>query len=587
MVALALSLSLSASAEPTASAPTGGLPAVDAETRTTPLGLPGHIPTGHIPTGPHARHAARYGGVFLDDQRASSFPSPGPLPAVTPGPDMRVYGYLAYWDDDLNAVPWDDITDIAIFSAGATSTGELTDTSRWDIADEAVLMAAPYGVRVHLCITNFDPSSLETLLSSATYRDDLIDELVDWVAATGAHGVNVDFEGVPYAVRDEMVDFVADLDAVVDDVVLATPSVDWSSAWDYDALSQHADLFIMGYGYHWGGSSYAGPTDPLYAGSGTVWDGIQSYSLSRSVDDYTDPGWGADPSRVILGLPLYGMSWPTSSNAVPSSALGSGSSVFFRDAWVAEATHGRNWEAGALSPYTHDGSEQIWYGDDESVRDRIVYARDQTDVGGIGFWALHYDDDDLDMWTMIREETHWGASGTETDTSIPTGTSTTAQTTDGTSGTGTSGTSGTGGTSGTTTPDPPGDPDYRADAGLPFLAYVGDTIVLTSAGSTGPNGVELQYRWSQLSGPLVELSSTTDAEPVFRVDRPGTHVFELIVGNGSAWSAPARSYLIVVDPDLPNRHEKGCNQGGGSAIAGLWLLLAAVRRRTRRSGARP
>jgi hypothetical protein len=542
-----------------------------------PLGVSsgGQVPLGQVPLaqGPHARQVLEF-GAEADQRRAVSPPARGPLPIPTPGPDLRVYGYLAYWENDLLAVPWDDITDIAIFSAGANSDGTLFDTWKWDIADEAVLLAQPYGVRVHLCVTNFDPTSLQTLLSSSSSRATLIDELVDWQTATGAHGVNIDFEGLPFAVKTQMVDFTRDLEAAVGEVVLAAPSVDWAGSWDYDQLALYSDLFIMGYGYHWGGSSYAGPTDPLHAGAGTVWSGIQSYSLTTSVVDYTDPTYWADPSRVILGLPLYGMSWPVGSNTVPAGTQGTGSSVFFSSAWDQAAVSGRSWEPDSLTPYTFDGAEQIWYGDEESVRERITYVRDQTDIAGVGFWALHYDGDDPSFWSMIHDETTTAATDTATST-------TTSDTTGSTTGPSTS--SGTTPSTGTSETGP--GPDWVADAGLPFLAYVGDTVVLSGLGSRGPSGVEPSYRWTQLSGPEVELSSATDAQPAFRVEHTGTHVFELLVGDGVTWSAPARSYLVVIDPDLPNRHAEGCGCAGvgpglgGGAAALLTAALLARRRR--------
>lgn len=226
-----------------------------------------HPPAAAQDVGVHQRHMTEFG----HDAPARGVHR-GQLPPVTPGPDLTVYGYQAYWDDDLNAVPWDDISHIALFAAEASSSGTLSGTSRWDDAAAAVAMAEPYGVKVHLCVTNFSPSELDTLLSSATARNNLISELQGWVASTGAHGVNIDFEGLPVSVKAEMVTFTRDLAAAVPEVVLAGPAVDWSGAWDYSDLTQHADIFIMGYGYHWSGGS-PGPVDPLYSGSGTVWAG--------------------------------------------------------------------------------------------------------------------------------------------------------------------------------------------------------------------------------------------------------------------------------------------------------------------------
>lgn len=531
-------------------------------------------PAAPQPTGPHAFQVAQYGA----SPHVPTVPARAFLPLPTPGPDLTVYGYLAYWEDDLNSVAWDDITHLAIFSAGVNSDGSLFDTYKWDIADEAVAMATPYGVRVHLCVTNFNPTSLRTLLSSATNRNRLIDELVDWKAATGADGVNIDFEGLPSDVKSQMVTFTADLEAAVGEVVLAGPSVDWSGAWDYSELTRYADIFVMAYGYHWGGSSYAGPTDPLYAGTGTVWSGIQSYSIEWTLDDYVANG--ADPNRVIVGLPLYGMSWPTSNNNVPTGTNGTGDSVFFEEAWDDEGAYGRSWEGDSLTPYTYGGGRQIWYGDEESVRERIVYVRDQSAVQGIGFWALHYDGDDASFWQMIHDETTFGGSTTDP------GTTTTPDPDPGT----TTDPAGTTTSNPTTTEGPGTSPNgFVADAGRPFLAYVGDRVVLSATGSHGPPGSDvLQYLWTQTAGPEVALSSDTEAEPTFTVEVAGTHVFQLVVGDGTSWSPAARSYVVVVDPAIPTRNAGGCGCNGtggvGAGLAGIGL--AAALRRPRHRGVR-
>ena len=471
----------------------------------------------------------------------SSAPRTGELPP--PGNELsaKVYGYLAYWDDDLASVPWSRLTHLALFTAGSTVNGELTSTSRWGDVEAAVAMAEPYGVRVHLTVANFEPSELREILGSASARQNLIDELVAWQEQTGVHGVNIDFEGMPSSRRAEMVTFIRDLEAAVGEVAVATPSVDWSSAWDYAALSEHADLFIMGYGYHYSGSSQAGPVDPLYGES--PWN---KYSLDWTVRDYLDAG--ADPSRVLLGLPLYGIRWPTGSDAVPAATTGGGSSVFFEQAWSTAASNGARYDEASRTPWTFDGVNQLWYGDTESVRERIRYAVDM-EIGGIGFWALHYDGDDPELWSMVEEEL-----------ALP-------------------------------TPDEEDEEDeeetyddrFVADAGAAFLAYPGDTIILSARGSTGPEGVPLQFRWTQAGGPSVALDDPTSSEPSFRVREPGLATFDLQVGDGTSFSAPDRSFVVVLDRDLADRHLGcGCSgtTGGGLAGAGLGLgLLVLLGRR--------
>jgi spore germination protein YaaH len=462
--------------------------------------------------------------------------TPARLPAATPGPDVIVYGYQAYWSDDLASVPWDQLSHLALFAAEVDSSGNLSHTDRWDDAADAVAIAQEYGVKVHLCVINFDTSSMSTLLGSTTARNHLIDQLADAVESTGADGVNIDFEGLSSSRKQEMIDFVADLDARVPDVVLATPAVDWSGAWDYSELSRHADLFVMAYGYHWGGSGSAGPVDPLYGAD--PWD---YHAIDWTIDDYVANG--ADPARVILGLPLYGYSWPVSGTAVPATTTGTGSAVLWADAKAAAAANGEHWDDASHTPYYDAGGRQVWYGNVDSLRERTSYAVD-SEIGGIGFWALHYDEGDAALWAMIDEETVIPSPGDPPD-------------------------------------DPPPDEDFVADAGAPFLAYPGDTIILSGQGSSGPPEVHLEFRWTQVAGPSVALSDATVKEPQFVVTEPGTAVFELIVGDGTSFSIPDRSYVVVLDPDAGERHAdgKGCDHTGSAASIGLALAAGALRRR--------
>jgi len=483
---------------------------------------------------PHYRHSIELG----DRAPGGNFPRPGLLPEVTDGPHQAVYGYLAYWDDDLNTVPWDDLTGIALFSANSDSSGQLTNTSRWDLAEEAVAIAEPYGVRVHLCVTNFSSSSIEAFLSSSSARQTLIDELEDWVDQTGADGVNIDFEGLPSSVKAEMVEFTKDLEAAVGDVVLATPAVDWEGSWDFDQLNLYADMFIMGYDYHYSGSSEAGPVDPLYGGG--PWN---KYALDWTIADYLQ--WGANPDRVILGLPLYGKKWPVSANTVPAAATADGSSVLYAECQDAAAQYGMTWESSSETPYWYDGSHQGWYSNKDSLELRIQYAIDEG-LAGVGFWALNYDEEDQDLWDMIRSET------TDEDLSGDTG-------------------------------SPPSDGEISADAGLPLLAYVGDSVALDGSGSAAGDGGDLSYSWTQLQGPSVALAGSDSGTPSFTVEGVGTHSFELIVTSLEGETATDRAYVVVLDPGAGRRFRGGCGcRGVGSSLSWLGLVpIAALALRRR------
>jgi hypothetical protein len=111
-------------------------------------------------------------------------------------------------------------------------------------------------------------------------------------------------------------------------------------------------------------------------------------------------------------------------------------------------------------------------------------------------------------------------------------------------------------------------------------------VRLSADGSRGPAGADLQYRWTQVSGPAAALDDAAAATPTFVVDQPGTARFELLVGDGAEWSTPADSWVVVIDPDLVNRHATGCGCASGAPLSGtsavgVLMSILAYRRRSR------
>ena len=338
-------------------------------------------------------HAAH---VIAHPERAPARRRQAPPPARLDAPTRIVYGYLPYWEYGPDEVPWTHLTHLAVFSVGADADGSLSSLSRWTgRAADAVRLGHAAGVKVHLCVTQFDPGTLDALLGSASARERLVGNLVTQVRAYGADGVNVDFEGVRAGQRANMVRLVEELMAAgVGEVTLATPAVDWNESWDEDALARLSDgLFIMGYGYHWTGGD-PGPNAPLEAGG--TWS---RWTLAWTVEQYLAAG--ADPRKIVLGLPLYGQRWPVRDvEAVPGDATGGGSSVVYASA-VADAGSRRRWDSASVTPWFPGSSTQTWYDDAESIEAKTRWALLDTGLGGVGFWALGYDENDADLWARM------------------------------------------------------------------------------------------------------------------------------------------------------------------------------------------
>jgi hypothetical protein len=104
-----------------------------------------------------------------------------------------------------------------------------------------------------------------------------------------------------------------------------------------------------------------------------------------------------------------------------------------------------------------------------------------------------------------------------------------------------------------------------ANAGPNQTVNVGASVTLTGAGSSDPNGNPITYRWAQIGGPAVTLSSTSSLTPTFTAPgTPTTLTFSLIVNDGGLDSL-ADSVDVVVNAapppvNLPPTANAGPNQ---------------------------
>ncbi len=323
-----------------------------------------------------------------------------------------VFGYYPYWVHDMSEFQWDLLTHVAWFAIEIGSDGTATSTHGWP--DQTVLDAAHASeTKAHLSFTLFSQSGIAALCGSASNRARAIETMITQMQAGGADGISIDFETPGTESRDDFVTFVSELRAELDargltDAEISIAGTAWSglSAMDVDALLDYADIyFIMGYPYFGSWSNRAGPVGK--ARTRGAWASFHTLSAARTIGAYTklltDPG---KRRQIVYGVPYYGWHWGTADDQPGSSVTSAEGSVIYRGAADAVSGGGRTrlWDEDVMAPYyvwQQSGWQQVWYDDVESLGYKYEMILDH-DLGGVGIWALGYDNGGTELWDLLR-----------------------------------------------------------------------------------------------------------------------------------------------------------------------------------------
>ncbi|MBN1620131.1 SH3 domain-containing protein [candidate division WOR-3 bacterium] len=319
------------------------------------------------------------------------------------------YGYLPSWVSNTTYQEFDFrlLTHLAYFSVELNTSGGLGSIPNQSRFNEIVSLCHPRGVRVHMTVTLFGSSSVAAFLNSSSARQTAITNITNLVTSSSIEGVNIDFEFVTSSVRDSFTLFIQGLAQSLQnspqgrkELYIAMPCVpSWYPGYNFSALADASDgLFIMAYDYHYSGSSVAGPVAPTYNSS--FWG---YYAVNTSIGDIIN-SYGTAREKVVLGMPYYGIDWPTTSQNAGSSTTGSGSAVTFKNAKANASAHGRIWDSNSATPwyrYNSGSWHQCWYDDSVSIMLKLELARDSL-LQGAGCWALGYDSGEDDLWNVLR-----------------------------------------------------------------------------------------------------------------------------------------------------------------------------------------
>lgn len=357
--------------------------------------------------------------------------SPAGMPRAAEPGGTELYGYLPYWQmtatmaDYLRNV---SLTSLELFSVSANRTGTInrgqTGYKRITGAIGARLIAEAHGrgQRVELVFSSFGfarntglfgASMLPSFDPRLRGRLDAIEPpriemartvrgLVSLVSRLGLDGINVDAEQVSPAAYDGFSAFITalrdGLDEVDPDLHLSAATMASQAGANLARVALDAGagrVFLMGYDFHWSGSDPGGTTPVARLDGGA--------SLTSAMATYAATGIPA--SRILLGLPLYGMAWPVASADRYAPRIGPG------QAWL-PSKHVTQLSAAGFSPHLDpleiseylsetvppsildplapETWRAVFYDSPRTLRAKLALARAAGYAGG-GFWALGYE----------------------------------------------------------------------------------------------------------------------------------------------------------------------------------------------------
>ena len=349
-------------------------------------------------------------GVASVTTDATSAPgTPTPIPTPRPAPGHEVFGYVPYWEMDAGIADHlakTRLTTLALFSVTTKRSGVINTTLSGykkitgDIGRQLIREAHDRGVRVELVYTSFGYDKNKTFFTGPVKtQDKAIASLVTLADQIGVDGINVDVELIDDTDVPSYGAFVGRLrDALrktINDgqVSVATTSGPRGASMAVAATALGADrVFLMGYDYHWKGSA-PGASSPIARRDGKPND------LAWSLDLYEAAGVPID--RTILGLPLYGMTWPVVDAELGSLETGKG------DTWVPRS-HLDILQDPKIVP-VRDPVELVdfyalptpqpdgtttWtavYVDSPDTLGQKMGLADDRGLAGVGFWAIGYE----------------------------------------------------------------------------------------------------------------------------------------------------------------------------------------------------
>ncbi|XP_054004549.1 probable chitinase 2 [Hylaeus anthracinus] len=270
-------------------------------------------------------------------------------------------------------------------------------------------------LKVSLAIGGWNEGSknYSELAASPDRRRRFIDSVTTFLGQFNFNGFDLDWEfpgsrGGAQADKQNFVSLVKELrqalskpDYVLTAAISANKGV-IDSAYDIPEISKYLDhIHVMAYDYHGTWNSKVLPNSPLKGQDGLNVEDTINYLLSK----------GAPPSKLVLGLPMYGRTFiltskpnstqesPMNQRSEPEGFKGpyTGQNGFMGYNEICEEivdnpqSWSTGWDAESNTPYAIKDDHVIVYDNPISMKTKVEYAM-KMNLSGVMIWSIDTDD---------------------------------------------------------------------------------------------------------------------------------------------------------------------------------------------------
>ncbi|MCB0397745.1 MAG: hypothetical protein KDD36_13905 [Flavobacteriales bacterium] len=337
-------------------------------------------------------------------------------------PDIRTFGWHVYsngsaWKNYNLSMLWG----ISYFSYTIQpETGNYKSIHQWKTT-ALIDSARAANCKVFLSVANFGSENNATFLKNPKAQNTLIDSLSRLLALRSADGINIDFEGVSKESKTSFTNFIIEISKRLKQdhpnyqISLCLYAEDWNDIFDIKTVDPYVDFYtLMGYDYYGGFSKTTGPVTPFN------WSEIFGNGLKSSIEYYQKKG--VHPKKLIVGLPYYGAEWNTKKSQ-PGSMVAE-----FRDnppysairkIYIDSLHTPVKFDSISSSTYLivkegDHGYRQIFFEDSKSLSIKYDWIK-KNKLGGVGIWALGYDNGYSELWDLLAEKFSEEQNATMTD----------------------------------------------------------------------------------------------------------------------------------------------------------------------------